>query len=392
VTGETWGSSKAEGWKPEAPQIDESALCRLQSELESLDGEIGDLQQQIGAMANAQQAARARAQQISTLREQASHYARATERVLHAQAQYDEFAPKVEALRARAGKAPAGVECTCPECGALLRYLTGALRAASADAVPDEEAIARLPEYERSLTVLANALANAKAEVKRADEAATQLRALEEAADDSTDVADANSLQTDLDARAMRRRELLTAIEKLRDAQRAAAAADQAANDAANHHAEVLAWDAIADALSPDGIPADLLREALGPINSELAALAELSEWAAVTITPDMEILSQGRPYALLSESAQWRADAHIACAISIIAGLRLLVLDRADLLIGQERDRLFYWLDDLAYTDKIDTALVFMSLREPPKALPDGIEAFWIEHGVVRSPELAAA
>ncbi|SIT38596.1 conserved hypothetical protein [Paraburkholderia piptadeniae] len=266
-----------------------------------------------------------------------------------------------------------------------------ALRAASGDAEPDEEAIASLPEYERSLNVLANALANAKTELERADQAAKQLRALEDAAADDCDVTDTGSLQAGLSERTTRRRELVAAIEKLRDAQRAALAAEQTASKAAGHHAEVMAWDAIAEALSPDGIPADLLREALSPINNELAALATLSEWATVTIMPDMEIVSQGRPYALLSESAQWRADAHIACAISILAGLRILVLDRADVLVGQERERLFYWLDDLAYADRIDTALVFMSLKSPPTGLPESFDTFWIERGVVRAAQLEA-
>ncbi|MCW3678872.1 DNA repair protein, partial [Burkholderia cenocepacia] len=95
-------------------------------------------------------------------------------------------------------------------------------------------------------------------------------------------------------------------------------------------------------------------------------------------------ILADGRAYALLSESERWRVDAHIAEAISHFSGLKLLVLDRADVLVGPERDRLLYWLDDLAYTDQIDTALVFMSLKTPPGGLPEAIEAFWVEDGQV--------
>ncbi|KVS08138.1 hypothetical protein [Burkholderia multivorans] len=119
-------------------------------------------------------------------------------------------------------------------------------------------------------------------------------------------------------------------------------------------------------------------------MNERLTALAELSEWADVTITPDMEILANGRAYALLSESERWRVDAHIAAAISHFSGLKLLVLDRADVLVGPERDRLLYWLDDLAYSQQIDTALVFMSLKAAPAGLPESIEAFWVEDGQV--------
>ncbi|MDF3086623.1 DNA repair protein, partial [Burkholderia sola] len=96
---------------------------------------------------------------------------------------------------------------------------------------------------------------------------------------------------------------------------------------------DVAAYEAIADALAPNGIPADLLSEALTPMNERLVGLAEMSEWADVTITPEMEIFADGRAYALLSESERWRVDAHIAAAISHFSGLKLLVLDRADVL-----------------------------------------------------------
>ena len=35
-------------------------------------------------------------------------------------------------------------------------------------------------------------------------------------------------------------------------------------------HAEVVAWDALGDALSPDGLPAQMLARALGPLNERL--------------------------------------------------------------------------------------------------------------------------
>ena len=148
----------------------------------------------------------------------------------------------------------------------------------------------------------------------------------------------------------------------------------------------------VAEALGPAGIPAELLAEALDPINERLAAMANLSEWARIGIEADMSITADGgRPYGLLSESEKWRADAMIAEAITHLTGLRLLVLDRADVLIGAERDRLFWWLDDLAADGAIDTALVFMSLKAPPAGLPEAITPFWIEDHEVGTVREAA-
>ncbi|SDR16825.1 AAA family ATPase [Paraburkholderia tuberum] len=385
VTGETYGSSKADGWAPAAVTFDEAALLKLEADLESLDGEIGDVQQEIGAAEVAQSTARGRAEQIATLRTTASQFARLTDLVQRADNEVAEFKPQVDSLRERAGGTPAGIECACPECGALLRYLNGVL-SASVAAVRDDEAIAKLPEYEASLTMLQNAAANRRRELEAADTAAKQLRAIEGEEDTDAPVIDVDGLRQELADLQARRRTITAEVEKHRDQQRAAAAAGEKERDAASQHADVQAWEAIADALAPDGIPADLMREALQPLNEQLTALAEMSEWADVTVTPEMEILADGRPYQLLSESERWRADAHLACAISLISGLRLLVLDRADVLIGPERDRLFYWLDDLAYANQIDTALIFMSLKEPPKGLPETIETFWIEGSTARA------
>ncbi|UTV56397.1 AAA family ATPase [Burkholderia arboris] len=387
TTGETYGSQKAATWRPAAVSFDAAALRKLEGDRASLDGEVGELQRQIGAAEAGESTARARASRIAALREKASGYAKAAELAQLADDQVAEFLPKVEALRVRAGAAPAGVECTCPDCGALLRFLHGALAAAAAAGARDEEAVAKLPEYEHSLTMLQNAARNRRAELEATDAAAKQMKELESDAssDDAPAPSDAiDAARGELGTLMQRRKQLDADIAAARDAERRAAAVEETARKAAALHDDVVAWEAIADALASNGIPADLLREALTPMNERLTALAELSEWADVTITPEMEVLADGRAYALLSESERWRVDAHIAAAISHFSGLKLLVLDRADVLVGPERERLLYWLDDLAYTEQIDTALVFMSLKTPAAGLPEGIEAFWVEDGQV--------
>lgn len=387
ATGETYGSQKATTWRPAPVEFDEATMRKARADRAALDDQIGDLQQQIGAADAADSAARARASKLSGLRTAASGYARTAELAQLADKQLADFLPQVEALRARAGVAPAGTECSCPECGTLLRYLNGALAAAAAAGVRDEEAVAKLPEFEAGLKTLQNAAANRKRDLDAADAAATQLRALEDDADDDggpTASESADAARGELAELQRRKKELDTTIATLAEIERRAAGAAELAKSTAALHEDVAAYEAIADAVAVDGIPADLLREALLPVNAELTALAEMSEWADVTITPEMEILANGRAYALLSESERWRADAQIAAAIAHFSGLKLLVLDRADVVIGPERDRLFYWLADLAADGRIDTALVFMSLKAAPSGLPAEIETFWVEGGQV--------
>jgi hypothetical protein len=96
----------------------------------------------------------------------------------------------------------------------------------------------------------------------------------------------------------------------------------------------------------------------------------------------DMTITAGGRLYALLSESEKWRVDAMIAEAISHLSGVKLLVLDRVDVLDFVGREDLLYWLDGLAEDGEIETALLFATLKALPAALPDSAAAVWIENG----------
>lgn len=89
------------------------------------------------------------------------------------------------------------------------------------------------------------------------------------------------------------------------------------------------------------------------------------------------------RPYALLSESEKWRVDAMIAEAIAHLSGVRLLVLDRFDVLDMKGREDLIYWLETLATGGAIETALIFGTLKALPAGLPETVQAFWIDSGV---------
>jgi hypothetical protein len=70
---------------------------------------------------------------------------------------------------------------------------------------------------------------------------------------------------------------------------------------------------------------------------------------------------------------------------------MKLLVLDRFDVLDMQGRTDLLAWLDILADGGEIDTALIFGTLKALPSQLPDTIAAHWIENGVVGQLKEAA-
>ncbi len=148
-------------------------------------------------------------------------------------------------------------------------------------------------------------------------------------------------------------------------------------------------WKSVTEALAPDGIPGEMLAEALTPLNERLAYSANEAQWTRINVGRDMRIYAaeegaQPRDYALLSESEKWRADAMIAEAVSHLSGLKLLVLDRFDVLDLAGRADLIAWLETLAQDNEIDTALIFGTLKALPAQLPDCIEAYWLENGVI--------
>ena len=138
--------------------------------------------------------------------------------------------------------------------------------------------------------------------------------------------------------------------------------------------------------------PAEILAEALDPINDRLLQSSLDTGWPQVTIHSDMRITSSLRSYALLSESEQWRVDAVLAEAVSFLSKARLIVLDRGDVLDARGRAELINWLDALADNGEIDSALVFMTLKALPSGLPSTVTAHWIADGVLQALEMAEA
>lgn len=260
-----------------------------------------------------------------------------------------------------------------------------------AGAEPDPEAVARLPEYEKALALLQRAVANGERDLAAADHAATKLKELEDTAAEAIDL---EPLQARLAELTAKRDGWRADADKYRALAEQAARRQGVVDQAAALHADVLAWTSIADALSPDGIPDELLAAALDPINRRLFIQACDAQWPVPkvpNIGEDMTITVGGRPYALASESEQWRADALIAEAIAHLSGLRLLVLDRADVLDLTGREDLLYWLSGLAVAGEIDTALVFATLKSLPAELPEGIAGVWIENGIAGQMREAA-
>ena len=145
----------------------------------------------------------------------------------------------------------------------------------------------------------------------------------------------------------------------------------------------------VADALAPGGIQAELLSRALEPVNRLLKNRSDIAGWPVVQVGAGMEITAGGRAHALLSESERWRTDVLLAIVIAELSGLRILLVDRFDVLDLGGRSELITLLDELTYDGGIaalETAIVSGTLKQAPASLPDTMQAIWVDGGTAKT------
>lgn len=419
--GETWGKDKAEKWQPPTLEFDAEQAEKLTASARQAvaldDADIGTLQQEIGAARSEIKRRQQGEANRLELKEKADQASRIKARLDHDTAELVAWEQRVADCRIKAGAMP--VDPKSPG-EFLLRGLASVTDdfltiANNNPGVFDEslinrasthlaeykklhgwphsskettdtesnaksEAVAKLPEYENALKLMQSAVANGKRDLEAANAAKAEYdRVITE---QSADLPDIESMQAKLREITARRDACRSDEQKYSDMAKQAAGSAELAARVAKLHQDVMAWTDIADALAPDGIPGELLAEALGPINERLHDSAGFAEWEQVVIHSDMRITYGLRDYALISESEKWRTDAMIAESVSFLAGVKLLVLDRFDVLDLKGREDLMYWLDGMASDGEIDTAMVFGTLKALPALNFDNIEAFWIDNG----------
>lgn len=405
ITGGTYGALKALEWEAPLPDMPEGDLADLVTTVAGLDRNIAAMTENLGTIKNIARTAQETAAKRANLADAAGKVPGLAAQLEQAKADLAEYLPKVEALRQRAaGTARVGL---VHDMAAYLSDITDLAEVSEGQrllaryeaehgklgAKVDTGAQTILPEHEKGLLVMQNRVKNLQRDLDSATQAKGQYDALapaDDVGDASAEIAEVEGLLQSARAQRMKlendRLNIVTAT----------AARDAAATktkQALAHHNDVVAWTKVADALAPDGIPAEMLLAALQPVNAALEQAAIDTEWMQVVIAPDMDITAAGRPYQLLSESEQWRTDAMIAQVVAELSGLRILMLDRFDVLDMPGRVQCLEWLDSLAFNDIIDTVLLFGTLKALPDNLADTITAYWVEGGhIAGAREQAAA
>jgi len=146
---------------------------------------------------------------------------------------------------------------------------------------------------------------------------------------------------------------------------------------------DIILYNALAKALAPDGIPSQMIAEALDGINEKLAgASTYLFPDRDLSLTPDLNIVLHGSPFATLSKSAKFRVGIAFQYALARLAGARMLLIDEADILDGIHRTELINFL--IASLSNIDQIMVFFTADISFRISDPRAQSWWLESGKI--------
>lgn len=401
ITGEAYGSVKAQTWEAAVPEVDTTAIEQLTEKAETLKAKIGTEQTRLGAAEQKLKNWLAHNENAEADRKAFARLANLEKKLEHDTDDLTKWQDQVKILEGQAGTGPRvglvhdlaawllvaieyiqqnapGLECINDIEKSIAAYES---QYGEIGTEGDPEAAAKLPEAIKARDLMQRTVENTKRDIDAAKAAGARLgQQVEKGSKEEVD-----SVRTILAGYQQELKEATAELQKLQADQQAAAAAQDKTDKAKQAHENAQAWQLAIDALSPSGIPAEILGKALAPVNQIMAKLASTFDWPSVHIDSDMMITAGYRAYALLSESEKWRTNAIIALTLANISGLRFVALDQFDILSLSARADFIDGIDVLATDDFIDTALVFGTFKKLPnfEKFPH-VSGFWIDGGMI--------
>jgi len=396
ITGQKWGSVVAEDWeaaKPEGKPATEAELQKLMDAHAAMQAEVEKGQAYVGGLEAKREASASFLKRSNDAAELADQLPRreaklkATEKDL---AQREAELPVLveELSTLQAGSVPVA----CPCCGEQLRINGNTIEkfeGLKADTKAITDLALRVRNMKDAIDLLKRTKTNDMASVAEAKAAAEQYKSIIAEKVEVVDEAKIENGKTKLEECKTKAADLRAEFNTKQQARIDFASVGETTKKAAAAHAEVKTWLAVGDALSPDGIPGDLLADAMAPFNQSLSVLARLCSWKVPSVQADMAVTYGNRLYGLCSASEQWRTDTLIALAIAQISQLRLVVLDGFDILHAAARQELLGMCMQLEELGAMDTQILCGTMKELPAGLSKrGIVGVWINNGIAENAQ----
>lgn len=388
ITGETYGEVKAETWVAQKPETNPERLAEIEEEIDMLHVQISQL------VTTETEAKTKNSELESRQRNLASHRANAAkvdefkELLEAAEKALSEHKADIERMEELASGTPEPIKYQCPCCNEALMFNQNTLHKWTHEGkAPDLEAKSSLKRLIDSLDVRVGQVTRRKKELEQALSAKTVADEIEREIADRN-LIDVSAISEQLAEKRNAAKAMVAEHNELRKAAEQASQADENTAKAAKHHADAKEWDALQKEMSSSGLRQKILATALGIFNESLARFKS-NGIPEVRITNDMMATLAGRSYYLLSESEQWRVNAIMQMAVSMLSGVKIAVIDRLDVLSVTDRPAFLKLFAELAKSGELDHILIAGTLKEPPK-LPEPYSVYWLEDGVASMTNLA--
>lgn len=367
ITGETYGEVKAESWKASIPKRQvEGKLSDLKAAFEKSVTSLETAKAAQDNLVAAEAATRSALKLVAARDDLKANEAR----LIKATKAAENAAHKLNETE-KAASYKGGETCPCPSCGVVLFWnAKGALaewdKSVQSSGNPIE-AFGKLDEVRAEKRKADAEHAAVVALIAEGKAATVALESMPERPSDDA-LADARNAVLAAQAAHTLAKSDYDVAQKERDAEGHAQAQTEVAK---GHHLDVGGYVALADAI--EQIPGTYLSKAIGKIN-ELLAEAAASFGTPVVVGQDMSPMYGTIPYALASESQQWRIRMAFGYAISVMSGLGILVLDGFDVIQPSARGPIIKFL---ATQDKVQ-AILLATLKEAPK-MPPSVAVEWL-------------
>jgi hypothetical protein len=396
ITGENYGSEKAEGWQvklPEGPVPTGAELDAIMAKHLAVTASIEKGVKFLGGLESKREASAGYAARKATAEATATLLGRRQAKLAATAADIAEWEPKLADMQTRLTEMEIGADgCDCPGCGLTLKIVGKKLepfQSLKADVKAKTDLALELNTARKAVDLLKRTQQNDLTAVAESKAAQKTLAAIMEEQIEGADDELIKRTEDALTSERLKAEQLRAEFNAKQERKNLFDDADKIVSKAAGHHEDVKAWTLIENALAPDGIPGEILAGALKPFNSTLARTSALAGWAKVQIDASMSVTANDRSYMLLSESERWRADTLLGLAIALQSGLKTLVLDSFDVLDMPSRNQCIGMLLTLAKSGELESAVVCGTLKEMPKTLPPEIQAVWIADGTAGEPQL---
>lgn len=369
VTGEQYGSNKAETWLPPTWGTDLAGAS-----LESLEAHVVEARE-FSESAVAVDAIDTDRRDV--LQKEADHLSVRREALEMANLSADSVTDKINLAVERQSKLkkPSEEQTTvaCPHCEKLVVVHDGQIEKpvkinakdnkSRADAI--KAAAEEIANLNKTYTDLSTAVRKHQANLTISEDADTELAAMIESKNEG---ASAEQIEA--------ARNAVIVAEQARDAFKAKTRADQL-------HVSVQKNQLIVNLLAADGLRKIALDSALSSFNDDLGTWCHRASYPVVSVADDLSIRYDGRPHLLCSVSEQFRTQVIFQATCANLDGSDAIVIDGADVLDRAGRNGLFKMLALLEFP-----ALVCMTIMKqedmPDLAKADMGASFWIEGGKI--------